>query len=274
MASFLLTKDNKFKVGDIITIFKEPTWYFRPAKEWINNINMVSATWKVISVDDKNGDYKLQRLDTLTLTPLLEDGGPIYQTATMNKGMIDDGDYRLWDKNDVRAVYNSVLDKVNLEKRLKDTRLEAYNKEMATNAPFIKEYFKKNNSIEATADNFRLDNEEVWDVLDENELKGAKDYDSVKEELFGEDDENFENFETVTQDVLKYNQKNALNKEVLGNPDLAMTIGEYFRTSKKRGTKSRKGGKKSKKRGTKSTKRGKKSKKRGTKSKKKRHKIT
>jgi hypothetical protein len=266
MASFLLTKDNKFKIGDIITNFKKPTWYFRPAKEWINNINIVSATWQVISIET-NGNYKLKRLDTLTLTPLLEDGGPIYQTATMNKGMIDDGDYRLWDKNDVRAVYNSVLDKVNLEKRVKDTRLEAYNKEMATNAPFIKEYFKKNNSIKATADNFRLDNEEVWDVLDENELKGAKDYDLVKEELFAEDDENFENFETVTQDVSKYNQKNALNKDVLGNPDLAMTIGEYFRTSKKRGTKSTKGGKKSKKRGTKS-------KKRGTKSKKKRHKIT
>ena len=265
---------SRFEPGNIITKFKEPTWHFRPAKKWIHNINIVSATWKVISIEP-NGDYKLQRLDTLDLTPLTEKNSPEHQKARMSKEAIDDDDaYKLWDKNDVTAVYNSVFDKVNLDKRVKDSRLEAYNKEMATNAPFIKEYFKNNKSIEATANKFRLDNEEVWDVLDEDELKGAKDYDSVKEELFGEDDENFENFETVTQDVLKYNQKNALNKEVLGNPDLTMTIGEYFRTSKKIGTKSTKGdtkeetkgGTKSKKRGKKSKKRGKKSKKRGTKS--------
>jgi len=240
---------SRFKPGNIITNFKEPTWHFRPAKEWIHNINIVSATWKVISIEP-NGDYKLQRLDTLDLTPLTEKNSPEHQKARMSKEAIDDDDaYKLWDKNDVTAVYNSALAKVNVEKRVKDSRLEAYNKEMATMAPLIKEYFKNknNNSIEATANKFRLDNEEVWNVLDENELKGAKDYDLVKENLFGEDDDNFKNFETVTQDVLKYNQKNALNK-VLGNRDLTMTIGEYFRTSKK------KGGKKSKKRKTKRSK--------------------
>ena len=72
-------KENKFKPEDIITNLKTPTWYFRPVQEWIDNINMNSATWKVISVDDKNGDYTLQRLDTLTKSPLLADDGPIYQ---------------------------------------------------------------------------------------------------------------------------------------------------------------------------------------------------
>ena len=117
-------------------------------------------------------------------------------------------------------------------------------------APSIKEYFKQNNSITKTADKYRLDNDEVWDVLDENELKMAVDYLDVKEELFGEDDEHFKNFETVTQDVLKDNKKStAAARSVLGNPDLNGEISEYFRKSTKGGKKSTKkstkGGKKS-----------------------------
>jgi hypothetical protein len=135
-------------------------------------------------------------------------------------------------------------------------------------APSIKEYFKKNNSIKAIANEYGLDNDEVWDVLDENELKMAVDYLDVKEELFGEDDEHFENFETVTQDVLKDNKNSTASaRSVLGNPDLNREISEYFRKSTKGGKKSTKkvtkGAKRSTKRGTKGAKR---STKRGTKS--------
>jgi hypothetical protein len=159
---------SRFAPGDIITNFKEPTWYFRPAKEWINNINMVSATWKVLSIE-RNGDYKLQRLDTLTLTPLLEDGGPIYQKEkTMNKGMIDDGDYRLWDKNYVTAVYNSVLDDVKKENDNQDRQFKKYKDEMT-------DYFEKyGNSIEKTAKYYNITQDEVWDVINNHTSKLAK----------------------------------------------------------------------------------------------------
>ena len=242
--------NNKFKPGDIITNFKDDIYKFRPPKERIMNLNTISATWKVISVEP-NGDYKLQRLHTLTKSPLLEKGSPIYQKdKTMIKRMIDSEDYKLWDKDYVNAVYGRALDEVKLYKDVRDKRLKEYNEEMVKLAPSIKEYFKQNNSITKTADKYHLDNDEVWDVLDENELKMAVDYLDVKEELFGEDDEHFENFETITQDVLKDNKKStAAARSVLGNPDLNGEISEYFRKSTKGGKKSTKkstkGGKKS-----------------------------
>ena len=92
-------KENKFKPEDIITNLKTPTWYFRPVQEWIDNINMNSATWKVISVDDKNGDYTLQRLEAITTKRILEDDGPIYQKERiMRKNLIDCGLKTMWKK--------------------------------------------------------------------------------------------------------------------------------------------------------------------------------
>lgn len=103
MASFLLTKDNKFKPGDIITQFKTPTWYFRPAKKVDRQYKYEFRNLESNKCST-NGDYTLQRLDTLDLTPLLEKDSPIYQKAQMNKEMIDNGDYRLWVKDDVDTI--------------------------------------------------------------------------------------------------------------------------------------------------------------------------
>jgi hypothetical protein len=175
MASFLLTKDNKFKPGDIITQFKTPTWYFRPAKKWIDNINTNSATWKVISVAP-NGDYTLQRLDTLDLTPLLEKDSPIYQKAQMNKEMIDNGDYRLWVKDDVDTIKKSDLDKAEKKKEAHDMAFKNYNKEMI-------DYFNKSKSIAETATKYNLTNAEILDALGDDKLKGATDYLDVMKEL-------------------------------------------------------------------------------------------
>lgn len=254
--------NNKFKTGDIITNFNDkPSYNFTPAKDWIRNIDTNHATWKVTSVEP-NGDYKLQRLYTLTKSPLLEKDSPIYQKdKTMSKKIIDFWNYKLWNADDVKAVYNRALDDVKKEKENSDRLVKEYNEEMATKwGPLIKEYFKKKHSIEKTADKYGVEKEEVWDVLDENELKTAVDYLDVKEELFGEDNENFEKFVTASDYILKDNKKStAAARSVLGNPDLNMTIGEYFRKSTKGGKKSTKkvtkGRKKSTKRGTKGAKR-------------------
>lgn len=177
MASFVLTKDNKFKPGDIITNFKEPTWYFRPVEEWKLNINTNSATWKVISIDDKNGDYKLQRLDTLTAKRLLEGDGPIYQPEQiMSKNLIDNGDYRLWAKDDVNAINNSVVAKVEEEKKNHNMAFEKYKNGMTDD-------FNQSKSIAETATKYNIDKEEVWDIIDKDKLEDATDYDSVKEEV-------------------------------------------------------------------------------------------
>ena len=168
MASFVLTKDNKFKPGDIITNFKEPTWYFRPVEEWKLNINTNSATWKVISIDDKNGDYKLQRLDTLTAKRLLEGDGPIYQPEQiMSKNLIDNGDYRLWAKDDVNAINNSVVAKVEEEKKNHNMAFEKYKNGMTDD-------FNQSKSIAETATKYNIDKEEVWDVINNHTSKLAK----------------------------------------------------------------------------------------------------
>ena len=172
-------KENQFKPEDIITNFKEPTWYFRPVQEWIDNINTNSATWKVISVAP-NGDYTLQRLDTLTTKRILEDDGPIYQKEQiMRKTLIDNGDYRLWAKVDVNTIYNSILDKAEKEKEANDRLYKDYNDEMIN-------YFETrgNKSIAETADQYNLTNEEILDALGDDMLKkDAKDYLDVKEEI-------------------------------------------------------------------------------------------
>jgi hypothetical protein len=166
MASFLLTKDNKFKVGNIITNFKKPTTYFRPAKEWIDKIDTNSATWEVLSIE-RNGDYKLQRLETLTKSPLLEDGGPIYKKEkTMSKDLIDNYDYRLWDKNDVTAVYNSVIDDVKKENDNQDRQFKKYKTEMTA-------YFEKHGIVE-TANQYNITEDEVLDVINNHTSKLAK----------------------------------------------------------------------------------------------------
>ena len=165
MASFLLTK---FKVGNIITNFKEPTKYFRPVNEWIDEIDKNFATWKVIGIDDENDNYTLQRLDTLTKSPLLADDGPIYQKQIMSKDLIDNHDYRLWDKNNVDAIYDSAIAKAKEEDEAHNRKFQKYKKEMT-------DYFEEHgNSIEKTAKYYNIENDEVWDVLDENVLKSAK----------------------------------------------------------------------------------------------------
>ena len=217
MASFVLTNDNKFKLEDIITNFKEPNWYFGAVEEWIDNINTNSATWKVISVAP-NGDYTLQRLDTLDLTPLLEKDSPIYQKAQMNKEMIDNGDYRLWVKDDVDTIKKSALDKAEKEKEAHDMAFKNYNKEMI-------DYFNKSKSIAETAVQYNLTNAEILDALGDDKLKGARDYKSVKEKL-------------------------------LTNANLPIATREYLNRSKPAGgnKSTTKGGKKSKKRKTKRSK--------------------
>ena len=170
-------KENKFKPEDIITNLKTPTWYFRPVQEWIDNINMNSATWKVISVDDKNGDYTLQRLEAITTKRILEDDGLIYQKERiMRKNLIDNGDYRLWAKDDVEKIYTDALAKAKEEDEAHDRLYKEYNDGMTA-------YFKECNSIADTADQYNLTKEEILDALGDDKLKGATDYDSVKAEL-------------------------------------------------------------------------------------------
>ena len=225
-------KENKFKPEDIITNLKTPTWYFRPVQEWIDNINMNSATWKVISVDDKNGDYTLQRLEAITTKRILEDDGLIYQKERiMRKNLIDNGDYRLWAKDDVEKIYKLALDKAEKEKEAHDRLYKEYNDGMIN-------YFEECNSIAETADQYNLTKEEILDALGDDTLKDATDYDSVKAEL-------------LRVANLPSGQAEYLNRS----------------TPNARGQKSKKKGKKSKKR-RKTKQRGQKSKKRGQKSKK------
>ena len=170
-------KENKFKPEDIITNLKTPTWYFRPVQEWIDNINMNSATWKVISVDDKNGDYTLQRLEAITTKRILEDDGLIYQKERiMRKNLIDNDDYRLWAKDDVEKIYTDALAKAKEEDEAHDRLYKEYNDGMTA-------YFKECNSIADTADQYNLTKEEILDALGDDTLKDATDYDSVKAEL-------------------------------------------------------------------------------------------
>lgn len=229
-------KENKFKPEDIITNLKTPTWYFRPVQEWLDNINTNSATWKVISVDDKNGDYTLQRLDAITTKRILEDDGPIYQKERiMRKTLIDNGDYRLWAKDDVNTIYNSALAKAKEEDEARDRQYKEYNDEMIN-------YFETrgNKSIAETADQYNITEEEVLDALGDDTLKGATDYDSVKKELLTN-----ANLPSATREYLSRSTKNAAGQK-----------SKKKRQKSKKRIKSKQRGQKSKKRGRKSKKRG------------------
>jgi chemotaxis response regulator CheB len=85
----------------------------------------------------------------------------------------------------------------------------------------------------------RLDKMEyLWNMIDENKLKEASDYNYVKEQLFRKDDNDYENFKTATSHILQDGQKeNASARSVLGNEDLLRTIDQYFRKSKRGGEK-------------------------------------
>jgi hypothetical protein len=79
--------------------------------------------------------------------------------------------------------------------------------------------------------------EYLWNMIDENTLKEARDYNNVKERLFRKDDNDYENFTTATSHILQDGQKvNASARSVLGNEDLLRTIDQYFRKSKRGGT--------------------------------------
>ncbi len=250
---------NKFKPGNIITNFIDnPHYINRPVKDWMRNLGNKYSTWKVLSIEP-NGDYKLQGLDTLNKEPLKEKDSPLFRKKIISKEVIDFWDnYKLWEADDVKAIYNRGMEALEIETK-KDNEIHQHNAAVVAElAPEIQKYFIQNKSIKQTADEFYDNNitmEDVWNVLDENDLILATDYLGVKKKLFGEDDKNFKNFKTATVYILKDNQrKKAATKSVLGNEDLNRKIGEYFKTSKKGGKKSKKREKKSKNRWGKSKK--------------------
>lgn len=199
---------------------------------------------------EQNGDYKLQRLDTLTTHPLTVKGTPLYQKeVTWSKEEIDYWtQYKLWDKNYVKATYKVGLDAMNREKE-KDEDEEV--KALLTQK--VNEYVdsKKHGeyTIEKTYNEFnrdlpvagKLDKIElIWDMIYAEKLKEASDYSSVKKTLFGEHHKDFKNFKKATSVILhnknKSISKNASTRRVLGNTDLNRTIEEYFKRSEKGGS--------------------------------------
>ena len=259
--------ESKFKPGDIITNIKDKTRYDTvPTLIFLRHSN----TWKVSSLEP-NGDYNLIALDTLTATPLIDKHTKVEKTGFVKKVVMESPyfSYRIWDAGDVKAIYKRIMEELKKEKD-KEKLIKAHNvKAVEELTPKIKTYFKKQKSIADTVKKIKSDNlelEDIWNVIDEKELKLAKDYSDVKKELFGKDDEDFNTFEATTEDIVKDNQaKNASAKSVLGNQDLNREISEYFRTSKKGGRKSKKGGRTSKKGGRKSKNGGRKSEKTTTK---------
>jgi hypothetical protein len=276
----MMAGPNKFKPGDIITDFKNNLRgvNIRPAKDWVRDVGG-SITWRVNSVE-RNGDYKLQRLDTLTTEPLKEKDSPRYQPeVTKSKEMIDYwSQYKIWNADDVKAIYKVGLDAQKKEKEV-DEEVDADIKaEIAELTPKVQEYVDNSikehgkYTIEETYNNFDSDlpvaakkwssrlgpggMEFIWNMMDPEKLKLANDYTFVKKKLFGNDDKDFQNFNKATSVILheKNNSiaKNASTQSVLGNPDLHGTIGEYFRRSTKGGKKTKKRGQKSKKRRRKS----------------------
>jgi hypothetical protein len=251
----MMAGPNKFKPGDIITDFKNNlrTVIIRPAKDWVRDVGG-SMTWRVNSVEP-NGDYKLQRLYTLTTEPIKIKGTPIYQPEkTTSKEMIDYwSSYKIWDADDVKAIYNVGLTQMKKEKEL-DAEVDAYIKnEIAELTPKVQRYVNNSKkkygqyTIDETFRKFerdlpaanRLDKMEfLWNMIDENKLKEASDYNYVKEQLFRKDDNDYENFKTATSHILQDGQKeNASARSVLGNEDLLRTIDQYFRKSKRGGEK-------------------------------------
>ena len=262
----MASSESKFKPGDIITNIQDKTRYDTvPTLIFLRQSN----TWKVSSIEP-NGDYNLIALDTLTATPLIDKHTKEEKTGFVKKVVMESPyfSYRIWDAGDVKAIYNRTMEELKKEKD-NEKLIKAHNvKAVEELTPKIKTYFKKQKSIADTVKKFKSDNlelEDIWNVIDEKELKLAKDYSIVKKELFRD----YKTFEATTEDIVKDNQtKNASAKSVLGNQDLNREISEYFRTSKKGGRTSKKGGRKSEKGGRTSKKGGRKSKKGGRKSEK------
>ena len=284
----MMAGPNKFKQGDIITDFKDNlrSATIIPAKEWVRGVGG-SITWRVNSVEP-NGDYKLQRLDTLTTEPLKEKGSPRYlKEVTRNKEAIDYwSQYKIWDADYVKAIYQVGLDAMDREKKVHEENKLYIDTEIDELIPEINNYIKKKlkKKFEKKLEGYTIEEiyekfhykmpiaankwsssigpgmmEFIWNMIDVDNLKQAQDYDFVKNELFGKDDNDYENFKIGT-DVSKtvLTPKNVSAIGVLGNEDLHRTIEEYFRRSTKGGKKTKKGGQQSKKRRQKSKKRGRK----------------
>ena len=231
----IMASENKFKPGDIITNFKDkPSYYCWPTKEWIKHLGL---TWKVISIDSKR-NYNLIRLDTLTKAIILDKNTKEELKETIRKENIEFWDtYKIWDENDVKAIYKKGLDELDKEKK-EEERIKAYNYALLMQLlPKIKKHLIRYKSIEKTEKKFYnngITMDDIWDIIDENDLKLAEDYLYVKNILFWIDDMIFEKFENITKDIIKSNKKeNELAKSVLSNQYLYMKISDFFRKSKK-----------------------------------------
>jgi hypothetical protein len=242
----MASSENKFKPGDIITNFTDKTRYDTgPTLTFLRQ----QRTWKVSSIEP-NGDYNLIEYDTLTATPLINRRTKEEKTGFIKKIVMDSPyfPYRIWDADDVKAIYKRIMAELQKEKDT-EKRIQVHNASVVAElTPKIKKYFKKKRSIEDTVKKFNGNNlelEDVWNVIDEEDLKLAKDYSNVQKKLF----QDVNALEAITEDIKKDNQKkNALVKSVLGNSDLNNEISKYFRTSKKGGRTSKKRGRTSKKR--------------------------
>ena len=91
----------------------------------------------------------------------------------MRKNLIDNGDYRLWAKDDVEKIYTDALAKAKEEDEAHDRLYKEYNDGMTA-------YFKECNSIADTADQYNLTKDEILDALGDDTLKDATDYSDVK----------------------------------------------------------------------------------------------
>lgn len=259
----MASSENKFKPGDIITNITDKTRY--DTGTTLTFLRQ-QKTWKVSSIEP-NGDYNLIEYDTLTATPLINRRTKEEKTGFIKKVVMDSPyfPYRIWDADNVKAIYKRIMAELQKEKDTEE-RIQAHNASVVAElTPKIKKYFKNKKSIEDTVKKFNSNNlelEDVWNVIDEEDLKLAKDYSHVQKKLF-RDVNTFEAItEDIKKDILKDNKKekalaktediiieNGLVKSVLGNPDLNREISKYFRTSKKGGRTSKKGGRTYKKRG-------------------------
>jgi len=259
----MASSENKFKPGDIITNIKDKTRYDAvPTLIFLRQ----HKTWKVSSIEP-NGDYNLIEYDTLTATPLINRRTKEEKTDFIKKVVMESPyfPYRIWDAGDVKAIYKRIMAELQREKDT-EKRIQVHNASVVAElTPKINKYFKNKKSIEDTVKKFKNNNlelEDVWNVIDEEDLKLAKDYSHVQEKLFQDANILEDITEDIKKDILKDNQKekasaktedikikNALAKSVLGNSDLNREISKYFRTSKKGGRISKKGGRTSKKGG-------------------------
>ena len=129
--------------------------------------------------------------------------------------------YKLWDAHDVKDMHTRSITAMENERENKKRRQTEGAEEFKTNwAPKIKTYFNQHKNIQATAEEYGVEIEDVWNTIDKNELKFASDYSDVERELFDDDE-----------------YKNNRSSKKGG------------RSSKKGGRRSKKGGRRSKKGG-------------------------